>query len=689
MTREVDLIEEVARIDGLERLPATLPPRRGAPGASSHAQRVRRRAEDALAARGLSRDRGWSFADPGAARPPAARRRTTRCAAPSASRTRSRSRSRSCARRCSRRCSTSPPTTSRAARRTSRCSSRGPSSAPRADGPLAAEHHGLACSSPARSRRPSWRGEPALTADFFAAKGLLAGGARRARRRVVARRRRAGRSCTRAAPRAILAGERRIGFIGELHPLVAASWDLERVAAWARRPRRARRARAADRAPTRRSATFPAVREDLAVVVADAVAGRRGRRRSCAGAGGAELARVEVFDVYRGAQVGEGRVSLALHLEFRAADRTLTDEEVAAAARRDRAGARDGARRRAPWLSLATPIVVVLGASGFAGAIAARCSGATRGFELAAITAREDAGPAGSPTSTRTTACRSRSRSFDVDRAAAGRRGDRRLPARQPPRRSSPRCSSAACASSTSRPTSACATSRPTSAGTCPHPHPELIARAVYGLTELYREQIAGADARRLPGLLPDRGDPRARAARRGRPDRRRRDRRQDRRVGRRASSRPRRPTSSSVDENVRAYGVGAHRHMPEIDQELGALGAPVPITFTPHLRAARPGRAASPATSRRRDAVAQDELDALYARALRRRAVRRARRPPARASATCARPTSARSTSTPTSAPARLLVFAAIDNLWKGTASQAVANLNLMFGLRREAGLR
>ena len=33
--------------------------------------------------------------------------------------------------------------------------------------------------------------------------------------------------------------------------------------------------------------------------------------------------------MYRGAQVGEGRVSLALHLEFRAADRTLTDEEVA------------------------------------------------------------------------------------------------------------------------------------------------------------------------------------------------------------------------------------------------------------------------------------------------------------------------------------------------------------------------
>ena len=35
-----------------------------------------------------------------------------------------------------------------------------------------------------------------------------------------------------------------------------------------------------------------------------------------------------------------------------------------------------------------------------------------------------------------------------------------------------------------------------------------------------------------------------------------------------------------------------------------------------------------------------------------------------------------------------KLLVFAAIDNLWKGTASQAIADLNLMFGLEETAGL-
>ncbi len=65
VTREVDLIEEVARIDGLERLPATLPARRGAAGRLSHAQRVRRAAEDAMRGRGLFEIVGWSFTDPG------------------------------------------------------------------------------------------------------------------------------------------------------------------------------------------------------------------------------------------------------------------------------------------------------------------------------------------------------------------------------------------------------------------------------------------------------------------------------------------------------------------------------------------------------------------------------------------------------------------------------------------------
>jgi phenylalanyl-tRNA synthetase beta chain len=62
--READLVEEVARLWGLERLPVTLPSRRGASGRLRTAQRLRRRAEDALVGAGLSEAVGWSFTAP-------------------------------------------------------------------------------------------------------------------------------------------------------------------------------------------------------------------------------------------------------------------------------------------------------------------------------------------------------------------------------------------------------------------------------------------------------------------------------------------------------------------------------------------------------------------------------------------------------------------------------------------------
>ena len=66
----------------------------------------------------------------------------------------------------------------------------------------------------------------------------------------------------------------------------------------------------------------------MAVVVPDEVPA--GRVAEAVRAGGGELlADLRVFDLYRGEQVGAGHKSLALRLEFRAPDRTLTDEEVA------------------------------------------------------------------------------------------------------------------------------------------------------------------------------------------------------------------------------------------------------------------------------------------------------------------------------------------------------------------------
>jgi phenylalanyl-tRNA synthetase beta chain len=75
--------------------------------------------------------------------------------------------------------------------------------------------------------------------------------------------------------------------------------------------------------------TFPAVYQDLAVVVPAATPASEVRGAVMAG-GGELLHAAEVFDLYEGEQVGADRKSLALNLEFRAPDRTLTDEEVAA-----------------------------------------------------------------------------------------------------------------------------------------------------------------------------------------------------------------------------------------------------------------------------------------------------------------------------------------------------------------------
>jgi len=73
--------------------------------------------------------------------------------------------------------------------------------------------------------------------------------------------------------------------------------------------------------------TFPAVRQDLAFAVAEAVpAGDL--VEAAREAAGSELRDVQVFDVYRGEQVGHGKKSIAFRVEFRSAERTLTDEDA-------------------------------------------------------------------------------------------------------------------------------------------------------------------------------------------------------------------------------------------------------------------------------------------------------------------------------------------------------------------------
>jgi phenylalanyl-tRNA synthetase beta chain len=74
--------------------------------------------------------------------------------------------------------------------------------------------------------------------------------------------------------------------------------------------------------------SFPAVHEDIAVVVDRSVPAEN-VRETILSAGGELLHSARIFDVYEGEQVGEGHRSLALRLTYRAPDRTLTDAEVA------------------------------------------------------------------------------------------------------------------------------------------------------------------------------------------------------------------------------------------------------------------------------------------------------------------------------------------------------------------------
>jgi N-acetyl-gamma-glutamyl-phosphate reductase len=216
------------------------------------------------------------------------------------------------------------------------------------------------------------------------------------------------------------------------------------------------------------------------------------------------------------------------------------------------------------------------------------------------------------------------------------------------------------------------------------HPKPALIAESVYGLPERYREQIRGADLVANPGCYPTATllalGPLARA---GLIE----DVVIDAKSG--VSGAGRGATVSThfvtVDENITPYGVPRHRHTPEIEQELAAMGAQVTVTFTAHLLPLDQGELVSCYVTA--PDAQQTDLDALYRAAYEREPfIELVSRPPGvrdvRETNIC-RISVHRDVRT-----ARVIVFAVIDNLWKGAASQAVQNLNLMFGLPEGEGI-
>jgi N-acetyl-gamma-glutamyl-phosphate reductase len=222
------------------------------------------------------------------------------------------------------------------------------------------------------------------------------------------------------------------------------------------------------------------------------------------------------------------------------------------------------------------------------------------------------------------------------------------------------------------------------------HPAPALLDAAVYGLPELgYRDAIRAADVVANPGCFPTAAllglAPLARAGLLGDGG----DVVLDAKTG--VSGAGRAATDEthfvSVTENVSAYKAAGHRHAPEIDQELAALGAQLaPVVFLPHLVPVDQGELITAYVRTTREA-GEAELRALYEQAYADEAfVELTGVPPGMRDVTATN--LCRISVHGDRHDGRVVVLAAIDNLWKGTSSQAVQNLNLMFGFPEGEGI-
>ncbi|MGB9661836.1 MAG: N-acetyl-gamma-glutamyl-phosphate reductase [Moorellaceae bacterium] len=222
------------------------------------------------------------------------------------------------------------------------------------------------------------------------------------------------------------------------------------------------------------------------------------------------------------------------------------------------------------------------------------------------------------------------------------------------------------------------------------HTNPELAARAVYGLPEIYRAEIASARVVANPGCYPTsvilalapllKGgyiDPRTIII--------------DAKSGVSGAGRQAQLTSLFVEcnENIHPYGVTTHRHTPEIEQELSRLaGETVRVSFTPHLLPISRGILSTIYANLKKE-VPEEDLRRAY-REFYREAPFVKLLPPGQwphtrwvyGSNFCHLNLAVdRRTG-------RVIVASAIDNLTKGASGQAIQNLNLMFGWPETTGL-
>lgn len=232
------------------------------------------------------------------------------------------------------------------------------------------------------------------------------------------------------------------------------------------------------------------------------------------------------------------------------------------------------------------------------------------------------------------------------------------------------------------------------------HAYPELLDTAVYGLPELYRQDIAAAQLIANPGCYPTTvalgamplielgalADPILIA---------------DSKSG--VSGAGRKPAQNThfveVNESLNPYGIGnVHRHVPEMNQTLNSVlsrgpgpseAQPYKVIFSPQLLPISRGMLTMLYVTLT-DAAAREDWQAIFAKRYEGEPFVRVL--PKGQIATIAHTTHTNyavlSVHTIADAPNRLLIVSCLDNLIKGASGQAVQNMNLMFGVDEKEGL-
>jgi N-acetyl-gamma-glutamyl-phosphate reductase len=222
------------------------------------------------------------------------------------------------------------------------------------------------------------------------------------------------------------------------------------------------------------------------------------------------------------------------------------------------------------------------------------------------------------------------------------------------------------------------------------HPAPAWIDKAAYGLTEVFREEIAGATLVANPGCYPTpvvlglhplfaaglvEGDVIV-----------------DGKSGVSGAGKKLTEQSqfASLDGSVRAYRVGRHQHTPEMERALARSGAAPAVTFVPHLVPAVRGIVTTSYVATHADSDRlRDALLRAYAGEPFVRVLPAGHTPdPKRVAGSNACELAVEVDAHGDGASGTAIVIGAIDNLGKGAAGQALQNLNVLLGLDETLGL-